>query len=210
MPLVRNPSGTPPTAAAPPDPAAVMDALAHGNDEQRWSAARAAAELPGSVPALAAALAREKAPRVREAIVTSLARTATPDSVAALLPYLRSDDSHARMEATDALTAMKDAAWPYLSELLRDRDADVRVLACGLVRNMPNESAVRLFCEVLESESEPNVCAAAVDALAEIGAPEALPVLARCEQRFRDTPFLAFAIKIVVDRIRAQASQIRA
>ena len=210
MPLVRNPPGTQPPADIPPVAAAVMDALAHGTDEQRWSAARAAAELPGCAPALAAALAREKAPRVREAIVTSLARIATPDSVAALLPCLRSDDAHVRMEATDALTAMKDAAWPYLGELLRDSDADVRMLACGLVRNMPNESAVRLLCELLESEPEPNVCAAAVDALAEIGGTEALPVLARCEQRFRATPFLAFAIKMVVDRIRAQAAPPRA
>lgn len=209
MPLVRNLSGTPPAAATPPDLAETIEALTNGTDEQRWSAARAAAELPGCAPALGAALAREKAPRVRGAIVTSLARIATPDSVAALLPYLRSDDARARTEATDALTAMKDAAWPYLSELLRDRDADVRMLACGLVRNMPSESAVRLFCELLDSEPEPNVCAAAVDALAEIGGPEALPVLARCEQRFRTAPFLAFAIKIVIDRIRAQAAQLR-
>ncbi len=124
--------------------------------------------------------------------------------------YLRSDDAHARTEACDALTAMKEAAWPQLKALLRDDNADVRVLVCGLVRNMPSETAVPLFCELLNSEPDANVCAAAIDALAEIGGPEALPVLERCHERFRATPFLAFAITIAADRIRAQPAPPRA
>ncbi len=149
-------------------------------------------------------MAHETTPRVREAIFTSLARIATPQSVETVLAYLRSDDAHARTEACDALAAMKDAAWPQLETLLLDHDPDVRVLVCGLVRNMPSQTAVPLFCALLEGEPEPNVCAAAIDALAEIGGPEALPVLERCHERFRATPFLAFAIKIAADRIRAQ------
>ena len=206
MPLVRNPPGPPPAPAPGPDRTAALRSLAAGTDEERWSAARAAAEFPDSVAALDAALAHETTPRVREAIFTSLVRIATPQSVEAVLGYLRSDDAHARTEACDALAAMKDAAWPRLETLLRDDDPDVRVLVCGLVRNMPSESAVPLFCDLLDSEPEPNVCAAAVDALAEIGGPEALPVLERCEERFRATPFLAFAIKIAADRIRAQSA----
>ena len=179
--------------------------LAAGSDEERWSAARAAADMPDSVEALGEALTRETNTRIRQAIFTSLARIATPQSVDVVRDYLRSDDAHARTEACDALTAMKDAAWPYCAALLRDHDVDVRVLACGLVRNMPSESAVPLFCALLDSESDTNVCAAAIDALAEIGRPEALPALARCHERFRETPFLAFAIRIATDRIRAQS-----
>jgi HEAT repeat protein len=210
MPLVRKPPGPPQAPEPKPDRAAVLDLLAAGSDEQRWSAARAAAEVPGTVPALAKALARETTPRVREAIFTTLARIATPQSVEAVLGFLRSDDSRVRTEASDALAAMNKAAWPYLEALLRDHDADVRALACGLVRNMPSESAVPLFCNLLDSETEPNVCAAAIDALAEIGGLEALPALARCHERFEATPFLVFAIKIAADRIRAQATTPRA
>ena len=210
MPFVRKPPGSPVAPAPSPDPAAALHLLAVGSEDERWSAARAAAGVPDSVVALRAALAQETAPRVREAIFTSLARIATPQSVEAVLGYLRSDDAHARTEACDALAAMKDAAWPHLDALLRDHDTDVRVLACGLVRNMPNESAVPLFCELLDSEQEPNVCAAAIDALAEIGGPEALPVLARCHERFQATPFLVFAIKIAADRIRSQSASPRA
>ncbi|MEO8465275.1 MAG: HEAT repeat domain-containing protein [Gammaproteobacteria bacterium] len=210
MPLVRKPPGPPPTTAPASDLAAMLQLLAGGSDEERWSAARAAADVPDSVAALGEALARETSTRVRQAIFTSLARIATPQSVDVVRGYLRSDDAHARTDACDALIAMGEAAWPYLGTLLRDHDADVRALACGLVRNMPSEVAVPLFCELLNLEPDANVCAAAIDALAEIGGPEALPVLERCHERFRATPFLAFAITIAADRIRAQSASPRA
>ncbi len=204
MPLVRKP---PPaltdSSARASDVAAVLALLTRGTDDERWWAARAAAALPGTVPALGEALAREKSPRVREALLTSLARIATPESVRTVLPLLRSDDALVRTEACDALLAMKDAAWPHVAALLQDGDADVRILACGLIRDMPNDTAVRLYCDLLDSEPEANVCAAAVEALAEIGGAEALPALTRCAERFRTTPFLAFSIKIVVDRLRS-------
>jgi len=205
MPLVRKPPPGPPDSAVPaPDGAALLGALARGTDDERWSAARAAAGLPGSVAALGEALAREKSPRVREALLTSLARIATPASVETVLPLLRSDDAFVRREASDALVAMKDVAWPYLAALLQDGDADVRILACSLVRDMPSEKAVRLYCDLLDSEPDENACAAAVEALAEIAGVEALPALTRCAERFRTTPFLAFSIQIVIDRLRSQ------
>jgi HEAT repeat protein len=206
MPLVRKP---PPGATGPSAPAldaaAVLATLARGTDDERWSAARAAAALPGSVPALGEALAREKNPRVRQALLTSLARIGTPQSVQTVLPLLRSDDASVRREGSDALLAMKDVAWPSLAALLHDDNADVRILACSLIRDMPNDTAVSLYCDVLDNEADANVCAAAVEALAEIGGAEALPALTRCAARFQATPFLAFSIRIAIERLRSQA-----
>jgi HEAT repeat protein len=180
--------------------------LESGSEEQRWAAARAAASVPESVAAVADILAREKSPRVREALFTALTRIATPQSAEAVVRFLRHDDASIRTGACDALAAMKDAAWPHIAPLLRDSNADVRVLACELVRNMPSEQAVPLYCELLDSEGEANVCAAAIDALAEIGRADALPALARCAARFRATPFLGFAISVAIDRIRSQSA----
>jgi hypothetical protein len=210
MPLVRKPSGA---AGAPPpaaDLATIRTTLANGNDDERWSAARAAADVPGVETVLGEALTREASPRVREALFTSLARIATAQSVETALPFLRSDDARVRTEASGALMAMKDVTAPYMAALLHDDDADVRILACEVVRNLPNDTASRLFCDLLDSEPEQNVCAAAIDALAEIGGPDALPVLARCAERFRHTPFLSFSIKIATDRIRSQSPDPRA
>jgi HEAT repeat protein len=207
MPLIRKPDGG--AESRSPAAAAVLAALENGTEDERWSAARAAAELPDSVAALGRALARETTPRVREAIFTALARIATPSCVEVALPYLRSDDSQARRGAFDALAAMREVAWPQVVALSRDPDRYVRILACDLMRNMPSERAVPLYCDLLEVELEPNVCAAAVDALAEIGGTAALPALERCAERFRATPFLAFSIAIATDRIRSQSAEPR-
>ncbi len=205
MPLVRKTQQT--GAQAPQDAAAVLHALANGNDDERWAAARAAAGLPDGQAALGAALTRERNARVREAIFTGLVRIATPGSVEAVLSCLRSDDAALRTGALDALRAMAGVVWPYVPQLLQDRDSDVRVLACELARNAANDDATRVLCELLEVEREPNVCASAVEVLTEVGTAEALPVLARCAGRFRGTTFLEFSIQITIDRIRSQSSQ---
>ena len=185
----------------------VGNALANGTPEERWAAARSAPDIPGSARILGEALRRESNPRVREAMFTGLARIATAESVEQILPFLRSDEAHLRTGALDALRTMKGAVSPYLRRLLEDDDADVRLLACELVRNVPDGEAARLLCGLLEAEREPNVCASAVEVLTEIGGSEALPVLARCEERFSATPFLVFSIKVAADRIRSQPSQ---
>lgn len=211
MPLVRKPpSDKTASSSAGPNLDAVLRGLGAGSDDERWSAARAAADHPASVPALAAALARERSPVVREAMFSALARIASPESIEAVLPYLRSDDALLRTHASDALLAMKGAVWPYVRGLLHDANADVRILACNVVREMPLETAARLCAERLDAEPDANVCAAIVDVLAEIGGPAELPALTRCAQRLGATPFLAFTLKIAIDRIRSQAPNSRA
>ena len=60
------------------------------------------------------------------------------------------------------------------------------------------------MCSVLAGERQINVCAAAIEVLAEVGSPAALPFLAECGRRFRGAPFLEFAIAIATERINAQ------
>ena len=204
MPLIRKTRD--PVPDAPLDLAAVITALAHGTPDERWAAARAASNLPDSAGALGEALAAERNPRVREAMFTSLARMGTAQSIELILPFLRSEEAHLRTAVLDALRTAQSAARPYLPKLLEDADADVRLLACELLRSVPAEEATDLLCHLLDVELEPNVVASAVEVLAEVGGAQALPVLARCEERFHGTPFLAYSIKIAADRIRTQRS----
>ncbi len=202
MPLIRITSAEQ-VPAARQDTKDVLIALATGGSDERRAAARSAAELPEGADVLGKAFSRESDPRVREAILSGLVRLRSPESVLALLPHLRSDDANLRTGALDALRAMADIVAPHLPALLADRDADVRLLACELARSLANAEATRLLCEVLGVEREGNVAAAAVEVIAEIGSPDALPVLARCADRFRGDPFLDFAIKIASERIGA-------
>jgi HEAT repeat protein len=166
---------------------------------------RAAAERPDGLALLAKALVHESDSRVREAIFTGLARLATPESAAVVVSHLRSDDANLRTGAIDALRAMPQACWPHLPAMLADSDADVRLLSCELARGLPDEEANRLLCDLLEREIEKNVCAAAIEVLAEIGRPEAVPSLMRCGARFAGDPFIAFSIKVATERIAAAA-----
>lgn len=199
MPLIRK---EPPSGAAghvPDD----LTALRDGDPQRRWAAARGLGGRPDAAAALGAALGGERDERVREAILTSLVRIGGVASVEAILPHLRSDDANLRTGALDALRALMPAAQTMLPALLADRDPDIRVLSCDLARELPSGEATRLLCEVLERDAEANVCAAAVDVLADIGEPLCLPSLRRCARRFTDSPFLAFAVEVASQRIAA-------
>jgi HEAT repeat protein len=169
--------------------------------ETRWSAARVLGGQRDAVPALAAALGTEQVPRVREAIMTALIRVGDEASVMALLPSLRSQDAGQRGAAIEALQSLPEAIQPFMGSLLRDSDSDVRILATELARNLPTADANRVLCELLRHEQHANVCAAAIDVLAEVGTREAVPVLQACAERFAGTPFLPFAVSITIARI---------
>lgn len=206
MPLVRKPGDTSPPPAQ--DARLVLQALASPVNEERWRAARAAANVPGADAALSQALRTEADPRVREAMLTGLARIGTPVALEFLLSMLRSDSAALRTGALDALRMVRTlGAVP--SQLLGDADPDVRILSCELARSLPAAEANRLLCDLLAGEQNANVCAAAIDVLAEVGGPEALRALADCAQRFRDTPFLLFAIGAVSDRINVKSASRR-
>jgi HEAT repeat protein len=204
MPLTRSSPEKPAREAGD-----VRAALLRGSADERWAAARSLAQVRQGAPILGEALAAEKDARVREAIFTGLARIATQESALAVVTHLRSDDASLRTGALDALRAMPEAAKPHLKALLADPDPDVRLLACDLLRVQPAAEATRVLSALLESEPEPNVCGAAVDVLAEVGDIDATPFLLRCADRFRGDPFLGFAIKVAVSRLRARSSDDR-
>ncbi len=196
MPLVRG--GKSPASEAD---SVRRPALDSPDAESRWMAARALSGDVEAVPALAAALDREPVSRVREAIMTALIRIGNAASVEAILPYLRSQDAALRAAAVEALQALPEAITPFMAPLFSDSDSDVRLLATELARNMDAADATRLLCALIEREQHPNVCAAAVDVLTEVGTPQALPVLEKCAARFAATPFLPFAISVAIARI---------
>ncbi|WP_018388886.1 HEAT repeat domain-containing protein [Ancylobacter sp. FA202] len=208
MPLIRAGAGE---AAAPAadhaaDRAALVAALEGGSAGERLHAARALAVLPGALAPLSAALQMEAEPAVREVIFTALARLACEEAADALLPLLRAEEAGLRNGALAALAAMPARLPARLPALLADPDPDIRLLACELARALPAPEATTLLCAAVERESEPNVCAAALDVLTDLGGPQALPVLERAARRFDATPFLRFAFEVAIGRIRASTA----
>jgi HEAT repeat protein len=205
MPLIRKPRDRP--SAQKPDASAVLKSLGNTDPDERWAAAREAVNAPGGGVALAAALRTEGDPRVREAMFTGLAQIGTADAVDAIISLLRTDDASLRTGALDTLRIMAVQVHDVLPRLLSDRDVDIRILSCELARSLDDAEATRLMCGLLAIEPEANVCAAAVDVLSEVGAADALPALRECALRFHDSPFLTFAIKVVVDRLTPRSTR---
>ena len=199
MPLIRKPTDRPAPKKTGSDD--LLKGLADPDPDQRWAAARAAAQVVGGAAALAMALPAENDPHVREAMFTALARIGTPETAAAVISLLRSDAANLRTGALDALRLMISRMHDLLPKLLKDQDADVRILSCELGRSLPSPEATSLMCGVLDNDTDANVCAAAVEVLAEVGGTEALSSLRACAMRFPSTPFLAFAIEAAIDRL---------
>jgi hypothetical protein len=204
MPLLKRgkPDEPPPQA----EPLETLLADLHGSDpERRWSAARRLGELPGTAAPLVAALAGEKEPRIIEAIFTSLIRRGGAESATYLLPLLRSDAAGLRGGAIEALQTMPAELARHIGELLHDPDSDVRIFAVELTRKMPPAQAAAWLCEILDRDTHPNVCATAVDVLADIGSRDAIPHLERCRERFAAQPFLPFAVSAAIEILSGSA-----
>lgn len=207
MPLVRKPTPVEPLPEAKSFDRAAFDpgALVTGTPQQRWDAVRAAAGWPDAVVLLAEALVTETDGRVREAILTGLVRIGTAEAASSIVPLIRSNEAGLRTAAIDALLLMPAGIGVHVPLLLQDADPDVRLLSCELARALPRADANRLLGELLDRETEKNVSAAALEVIAETGGPELLPILARCEERFADDPFIAFALEVARARIGAEA-----
>jgi HEAT repeat protein len=171
-------------------------------ERRRW-AARDLATHPSAATALGRRLEREADPSVRQALFTSLAGIAGPDTVEALVPLLRSDDPGLRNGALEALAAMPDDVAPRVDQLLRDADPDVRIFTVNLVGELRHPRVRHWLIEVMRSDASVNVVSAAVEAMAEAGEPQDVPALQAVARRFGDDPFVAFAVDMAVERVQS-------
>lgn len=205
MGLVRKKAGAAPSA--PAAPAAQVDpqidplaALEDADASVRRDAAHGLGHAPdaaprGAVAALARRLEAEGDAGVREAILTALARIATDEAAAALVPFLDREDAALRNAALESLQQMPaEVAAPALLPLLGHADPDLRIFAVQGLGGLAHPGRADWLAAVMERDADVNVGLAAVEALAEAGSPEALSSLETLARRFPDDPFVAFAV----------------
>ena len=180
---------------------ALVADLSAADPVARRAAARELGHHPDAVPALRAALGAEAEKPVQEALLAALIEIATPESAAALLALLRVKDAWLRNAALEALQEPRAADETAVRALLDDADRDMRIAALVVLPGLRCQEAEDWVVALLDREAEANVCAAAVEALDQIGGPAALPALDRLALRFAAEPFLAFAARAVRERL---------
>jgi hypothetical protein len=168
----------------------------------RRQAARTLASMPEAIGLLCKHLQTEMSASVRSIIFTGLITHSSSVAVEGLLPYLGSEDVSLRNGAIEALQKMPLVVAPYMDQVLADPDSDVRILAVNVLGLLNHPDAPARLLRVVEEDSHVNVCAAALDALIEVGELEAIPVLERLAQRFADVAFIQFAVAAAIRRIR--------
>ncbi len=181
---------------------AVLTALQAPAGEIRLQAARAAAQYPQHSAAFCAHLETETDPVVTASLLTALIKTQAVAVAGCLLQYLRSENVGLRNEVISALQQMPQAIAPHMHDLLRDSDVDVRIFALNILAGMRNLQARDWLLEVIAHDPHINVCATALDALAEIGTPDMIPVLEALATRFNND-YIRFAVDVAIRRIRA-------
>jgi HEAT repeat protein len=176
--------------------------LASTNAATRRRAARALSEMADAVPILCSHLVHEQNLSVRSIILTGLIVNKSPAVAAGLLPLLGNDDANLRNSAVEALQAMPDEVAPHVEAMLADPDDDVRIAAVSVVAALPHPEVPQWLRRVVTHDAHVNVCAAAVDALAEVGEPDVIPALEALADRFREVHFITYAVTAAVRRIR--------
>ena len=77
----------------------------------------------------------------------------------------------------------------------------MRIYAVNIPQSLRSPRFPDIALRVAATDRHVNVCAAAVDILAEVGRPEMEDELRAVAARFRDHPFPAFAVRAAIKRI---------
>jgi HEAT repeat protein len=139
---------------------------------------------------------------VLDLLLTLLVESSSRAVVVRLLPCLASQDAGLRGAVAEALEQMPGPLSVEIRSLLGHHDPDVRLQAVVALQHARIPSAPQLLLEVLAQDEHVNVCAAALEGLAEVGEAEALPTVEALPARFPDVPFVAFAAGVCAARIR--------
>jgi HEAT repeat protein len=180
----------------------LLDSLQSTDEMTRRWAARDLAAFPQASAALIQQLTQEPDRSVREAIFVSLTQIGDQIAVDGLITCLRSEVVNLRNDAIEAMKLMPDAVAPMMQGLLHDSDPDIRIFAVNILESLRHPKVESWLIDVITTDPHLNVCATALDLLAEVGSQQAIEPLQQLKQKFADEPFVQFAIDIALTRIQ--------
>lgn len=172
----------------------LLEHLEDPSADVRRMAALDLGQMPEAAERLVERFALEPDPAVLAALSISLAQIPSAAVAGRLLALVRGEDASRRCSALDTLRRMPVETLGCLETALEDVDPDVRLLAAGLLGEIPHPRLDLLLVPLLEREQDANVVAAAVESVAKVGTAATLAALEAARARFERDAFLAFAI----------------
>jgi len=188
----------------------VLDSYLHAPAELR-EAYRAAMRAAGERAAeILQSRIGSKVPEVVAAAAEFLGLSASPQATATLIELARHSDERVREAALLGLAELggRDVSRPAIPSL-KDESVLVRTAAARVIAAAGDVAATTVLVRRLEQEKDEGVLAALLKAIGQLGAPEALEVLARFAEpggKPRRTPFVrAAAIEALARLSRPEA-----
>jgi HEAT repeat protein len=145
MALLKTHAHAAPAPSLPRAPGQLLTLLRTGVTEaERRGAALELAGNPDVARELAACLAEETSPPVREAIVTALVGIGTEAAAAGLGEHVPGEDVALRNDAVEALRQMGESACSVVQRLLASPNPDVRIFALKTLESLRHADAATL------------------------------------------------------------------
>jgi hypothetical protein len=129
---------------------------------------------------------------VRAAILTTLLKQRSPEIALRLSGILGSEDAALRSAVMDVLADMPDQLDSLVEPLLRQGDADLRIMVVTVVARLAHPMVPDWLLNVAQQDAHPNVVAAALEGLGECGTVEMIASIRAVATRFPGNSYLAF------------------
>jgi len=155
-----------------------------------------------AVPRLAELLAMNHL-GIQEAAESSLRKIGGKETIAAVMPLLRSDDAPVRNLSMDILREIGHQDVSALIGLLHDEDPDMRIFASDILGSSDNRLAVEALCEALLKDPEVNVRYQAAVSLGDLGMGEAAGCL---NKAMEDDEWVQYSVIEALTKIKHSSS----
>lgn len=141
---------------------------------------------------------------VRGSIFTALLKLKDSAAIGKLLELLHSDHAALRNEVIEVLQQLPDEVSLHIQALLHHQDSDIRIFALNILQTLCHPDTPKWLIDVVAQDMHVNVCATALDVIAEVSSVEILPALETLKTRFTD-PYIRFAVDATIKRIQEGA-----
>lgn len=183
----------------------ILSALESSNEQERREAIQMISLLSESdVSTILSTLMNlaeyEDPSSVTELAFFVLEQHLTDDVLKWLINCLSSESPFVRNQAIELLQRAPQALAPFIPDLLRHRDPDVRIFTVDILGLLPHTDVPKWLEQVLMSEEHVNVIGTAIDRVTQLADPSLAPAVEQVKQRFSTTPYIVFCCDIALKR----------
>lgn len=181
-----------------------VQTLKEGEPPAKMAAVEMMAQMEGGPKKLSELLGDSSLQKDELSLVGSTLARLDPKQapVEEIMEQLKSQDAFIRNFAITILQDYGAHIKYYIVKFLIGDDRDLRIFAINVLGDVGFSESRVMMVELLESEQDVNVAMTAVDYLSEIGEEEDIPLLESLKERFRDEPYVTFAIDRTIRVIR--------